>query len=162
MKKKGGGEGGNERERKPVRKRERKRCRVCVQEPIKHLIDPHLPHVPKAKAIRKHAEHAPAIEKYNSQHDGGEHGFGPQGESLLQVPKGENAEGLGGDADEEEVGKGEGVVRYEGVLEGADDGDGGVEGVAEEEVAYGIRGVRCGRWKGAWGKLGDLLAFPSK
>lgn len=63
------------------------------------------------------------------------------------MPKGKNAEGLGGDADEEEVGEGEGVIGYEGILEGADDGDGGVEGVAEEEVAYVSWGVSCGKRK---------------
>ena len=78
------------------------------------------------------------------------------------MPKGENAEGLGADADEEEVGEGEGVVGYEGVLQGADDGDGGVEGVAEEEVAYGIRGVRGGKLKGALGCWEICLALLSK
>jgi len=80
-------------------------------------------------------EHAPAVEQENAEHDGYEHGFGGEGVEALETPEEEDAEGLGGDADEEEVGEGEGVIGDEGVLEGADDGDGGVEGVAEEEVA---------------------------
>jgi hypothetical protein len=40
------------------------------------------------------------------------------------VPEAEDAHGLGGDSDDEEVGEVEGVVGNDGVLEGSDYGDG--------------------------------------
>lgn len=89
----------------------------------------------EAEARGPDADHAPGVEDDDGGHDGREHGFGAEAEAALEPPDGVDARGLGGDADEEEVGEGQGVVGHDAVLQGGDDGDGGVEGVAEEEVA---------------------------
>ena len=89
----------------------------------------------EAEARGPDADHAPGVKNDDGGHDGREHGFGAKVESALEPPEGVDSRGLGGDADEEEVGEGQGVVGHDAVLEGGDDGDGGVEGVAQEEVA---------------------------
>ena len=93
----------------------------------------------EAESLREVADEAPEGEEDDGGEDEEEHCFRGEGVVPLEAPEDVDAEGLGGDADEEEVGEGEGVVGDEGVLEGGDDGDGGVEGVAEEEVACSYR-----------------------
>jgi hypothetical protein len=45
---------------------------------------------------------------------------------------------LGGDSDDEEVGQIEGVVSYDRVLQSSNYGDGRVERITEEEIAWSI------------------------
>nr|POF03974.1 glucosamine-6-phosphate isomerase 1 [Quercus suber] len=105
------------------------------EQPVEDLIDPDLPDVVEAKALRPDADHAPAIQQDDADGYGVEHGLGRQLIAFLHVPECQDAHALGGDADDEQVCELEGVVGDDGILQRADDGDGGVERVAEQEVA---------------------------
>lgn len=78
------------------------------------------------------------VQEYDCYQDGCEHGFCAEGESLLDPPETVDADCLRGNADEEEVCKGQSVVFDDCVLECGDYGYGCVEGVAEEEVTWEI------------------------
>ncbi|KAI4271501.1 MAG: hypothetical protein L6R38_006856 [Xanthoria sp. 2 TBL-2021] len=90
------------------------------EEAVEDLIEPDFPDVVEPEGLRPDANHALGVEDDDADHHGREHGFGAQGEFSLDLPEGVDAEGLGGDADEEE---------------GCDDGYDYVEGIAEEEIA---------------------------
>lgn len=94
------------------------------------------PDIVEAEFLRPDSNHAPDVEEDYADCHGVEHGFGRQAEAFLDVPEAEDSYCLGCYADDEQVGEVEGVVGDDGVLESPDDGDGCVEGVAEEEVAW--------------------------
>jgi len=60
----------------------------------------------EAEFLCPYADHAPTVEEDNAYHDGIEHCFCGEVEVFLDGPEGENADELGGDADDEEVGQG--------------------------------------------------------
>lgn len=117
------------------------RLRIAIpganEQAVKDLIHPDFPLVVESEAVGPDPDHAPAIEQDDSHGYGVEHGLGGELEAFLDHPEGEDTHRLGENADDEEVCQFERVVRYDGVLEGGDDGDGGVEGVTEEKVACG-------------------------
>lgn len=82
--------------------------------------------------------HTPCVKYNDADHDGVEHCFGGKLEVLLDGPESEDADELGGDADNEEIGQGEGVVRDDGILEGGYYCYSCVQRVTEEEVTYTI------------------------
>lgn len=90
----------------------------------------------EAEFLRPNPDHPPCVEQDDRNRHGVEHGLRGQTEAFLDVPKAENPQRLGCDADDEQVGQVQSIVGNDGVLQGADDGDGGVERVAEEEVAW--------------------------
>jgi hypothetical protein len=102
---------------------------------VPDLIQPELPFMVKPELLRPDADHTPAVEEDDAEHDYVEHDFGGELEVFLHEPEGEDADALCGDADDEEVSDGERAVGYDAVLERGDDGDGGVEGVGEDEEA---------------------------
>ena len=59
----------------------------------------------KAKFLRPDTYHSPSVEQDDTQHDDVEHVLGAQAEAFLDGPKPEDANKLGDDADDEEVGK---------------------------------------------------------
>ena len=58
----------------------------------------------EAESLAPDADHPPAVEEEDADHDGVEHGFGGEGEALLDGPEEVDACELSGDADDEEVG----------------------------------------------------------
>ena len=74
------------------------------EQAVEDLVQPDLPDVLEAEAGRPVADHAPAVEQQDGEHDGVEHGLGAQAEAALHPPETVDAEGLGGDADDQEVG----------------------------------------------------------
>lgn len=88
------------------------------------------PDVVEAEFLRPNPDHPPCVEQDDRNRHGVEHGLRGQTEAFLDVPKAENPQRLGCDADDEQVGQVQSIVGNDGVLQGADDGDGGVERVA--------------------------------
>lgn len=111
----------------------------AYEEAIVDLIKPDFPNVMEAKFIGPNPNHAPAVENDNAEGYDIEHCLGGEVKMALSPPEGVDADGLRNNPDNEEVGEHEGVIRYNGVLERADYGYRGVEGVAQEEVANKIK-----------------------
>lgn len=109
------------------------------EQAIESLIHPDFPALMEAERLRPDADHAPAVEDDDAHCDDHEHGFGREAVVFLDAPEGADADCLRGDADNEEVRELETVVCYDFVLEGPDDGHGGVQAVPEEKVAREIR-----------------------
>lgn len=108
------------------------------EQAVEDLVQPDFPALVEPEGLRPDADHAPAVEEDNADGHGHEHGLGGEGEAFLDLPVGSNADGLRGDADDEEVCELQAVVGYDLVLQRADHSDSGVEAVAEEEVANEI------------------------
>lgn len=89
----------------------------------------------EAKRLGPDTNHAPAVEQDDGDGDGVEHGLCAEAVAALDPPEGVDADGLGGDALDEQVRQRERVVLHDGILQRADDGDGRVERVAEQKVA---------------------------
>ena len=70
------------------------------EEAVEGLVDPDFPDVVEAEVRAPDADHAPAVEQDDAEHDGVEHGFGGEAEAFLGPPEGVDAQGLGGDADD--------------------------------------------------------------
>jgi hypothetical protein len=58
----------------------------------------------EAEFLCPDANHAPTVEEDDAYHNGIKHCFCGEVKALLDCPKGEDADELGGDADDEEVG----------------------------------------------------------
>lgn len=76
--------------------------------------------------MRPDPYHPPGIQQDDPDGHGVEHGLCREAVAFLHVPEAEDAHGLGGDADDEQVGQVEGVVGHDRVLQGSDHGDGRV------------------------------------
>ena len=74
--------------------------------------------------------HAPAVKRNDAEHHCVEHYLRGEIEAFLDGPEAPDADELGGDADDEEVGQFERVIRYDGILQRRDHGHGCVEAVA--------------------------------
>ncbi|RCI12260.1 hypothetical protein L249_0747, partial [Ophiocordyceps polyrhachis-furcata BCC 54312] len=105
------------------------------EEAIQHLVKPQLPHVAEAETIGPVAGHAPAVDEDDGDADDAEHGLGPQVEPSLDVPEGGDADGLGGDAGQEQARDGDGVKGHDLVLKRRHHRHRRVEGVAQQEIA---------------------------
>ena len=103
-----------------------------------------LPNVVESEVLRPYTYHSPAIPKItisvcvphqddeglqqnDTNHDHVEHHLGPNPETPLDPPEAVNADGLGANTKEEEVGQSQGVVRDDSVLKCRDHGDGGIK-----------------------------------
>ena len=76
------------------------------------------------------------LQQDNTNHDRGEHGFRSNAKTLLDPPEAVDTNGLGTNSQEKEIGQGKSVIRDDGVLKCSNHGDGGVERVTQEKVAY--------------------------
>ena len=101
------------------------------EDAVEDLVEPKLPLVVEAEFLGPDADHAPGVQDDDAERDGVEHGLRGELVTLLDRPEGPDAQGLGGDADEQEVGQLQSVEGDDFVLESADDSDRGVQGVAE-------------------------------
>jgi hypothetical protein len=97
----------------------------------------------EAELLRPDSNHSPGVQQNDSDGYSIEHRLGGKAVAFLDVPEAEDAHGLGGNSDDEEVGEVEGVVGHNGVLKGSDHGDSCVQRVAEEEVAWIISKSWC-------------------
>jgi len=75
------------------------------------------------------------LQQDDTDHDCIEHELCSNTETLLDPPETVDTNGLGTNTKEKEVGQGESVIRHDSVLKCSDYSDGGVERVAQEEVA---------------------------
>ena len=119
------------------------RLRVTVprtnKQPIESLVQPHLPTPMKPEAPRPNPNHAPPIQQNNSHGNDIKHRLRAQPKPLLDIPVRENPQRLRGNTDNQEIRQLQRIVSDDLVLQSGDDRDGGVEGVAEEEVADQVR-----------------------
>lgn len=72
----------------------------------------------ESKFLCPDTNHAPRVEYNDADHDGVEHFLGRELEVLLDCPEAKDADKLGSDADDDEVGQCKGVVGDDGILEG--------------------------------------------
>lgn len=72
---------------------------------VENLVHPDFPSLVEPEGLRPDADHAPTVEKDNADGDDGEHGLGGESVVFLDSPEGEDADGLSGDAHDEEVGQ---------------------------------------------------------
>lgn len=81
----------------------------------------------EAEVLLKNSYEPPAIKDNYSNTYGVEHRLGAEPVAFLDPPVNVDADGLGGDSHNEKVRQRKGVVRYDSVLQGADDSHGSVE-----------------------------------
>lgn len=93
------------------------------------------PRVVEAEFLCPDTDHAPGVEQDDANGHCIEHGLRRKTEALLNLPEGKNANGLSSYANNEKVRKIQGVVRHDRILESADDGDGRIKRVTEQEVS---------------------------
>ena len=99
------------------------------------LIKPYTRQRPKSKC-RSQSRQAPSTQQHDEARINQKHLMRRDLVALLEPPECVDADTLGCDSDDEEVGELEGGVGDDGILESADDCDGCVEAVSEEEVGH--------------------------